>query len=216
MGDEVRNQSFHGSAYWFNQDAIFDHVTITTTGPSRTMYKTSVGGSVGGPIIKNKIFFFADVEVVRANNPVNIVATVPTAAEIDGDFSQAMTYDQKTGKCGAQSDIDPFLIDPSSSIRPAYTNNAILTSEIDRGGSGNHETLSTAQPAGDPFVADVTATVVLSTSQTFKSTSKQIFNSIQNLHFPLVTAAYLVVDPLRQSWATGSLMTNKIYRTDLQ
>ena len=100
--DEVMKSgtnSLHGSAYEFNQNSIFDARDYFNSGPKPGHSQNQFGASIGGPIKKNKTFLFADFESVIASNPVNIVATVPTAAQINGDFSQAMTYDQNGNRC---------------------------------------------------------------------------------------------------------------------
>jgi len=48
------------------------------------------GFSLGGPIKQNKTFFFVDFEAIRQNDPFNIDAFVPTAAERAGDFTNSI------------------------------------------------------------------------------------------------------------------------------
>ena len=48
------------------------------------------GFSFGGPIIKNRTFFFVDFEKVRSSSSSSGVVTVPTLAERQGDFSADM------------------------------------------------------------------------------------------------------------------------------
>ncbi len=131
--DEVMKSGtnhLHGSAYWFNQDAVFDARDFYNSGPKPGHVQNQAGFSLGGPVIRNKTFFFGDFESVRASNPVNIVATVPTSAQINGDFSQSMTYDQN-GNPVLNQIFDPFKIDAASYTRPAYPNNVIPQNEID-------------------------------------------------------------------------------------
>ena len=131
--DEVMKSGtnrLHGSAYWFNQDSVYDARDFYNSGPKPGHVQNQAGFSVGGPIKKNKTFFFADLESVRASNPVNIVATVPTDAEIGGDFSAVMTYDQDGNPIQNQI-FDPFKIDPVAQTRPAYDKNTIPPGEID-------------------------------------------------------------------------------------
>ena len=45
------------------------------------------GGSLGGPILKNKLFGFGDYQGTRRRTGGNIITTVPTAAERSGDLS---------------------------------------------------------------------------------------------------------------------------------
>ncbi len=71
---------FHGSAYEFIRnnklDArnFFDDPTLSTPPFKRNQF----GGAVGGPIFKNRTFFFADYEGVRRSKGITTVATVPS------------------------------------------------------------------------------------------------------------------------------------------
>jgi hypothetical protein len=162
----------HGSAYWFNQDSIFDARDFYNNGPKPGHLQNQAGFSLGGPIVRNKTFFFADLESVRASNPVNIVATVPTASEVSGDFSQAMTYDQN-GNPTLNQIFDPFQIDPSSQIRPAYNNNKIPAGEIDPVGQAIMKLYPQPNTTGDAVTgANNFRDVVLSTSQSLQTDFK--------------------------------------------
>jgi hypothetical protein len=166
--DEVMKSgtnALHGSAYEFNQNAIFDARDYFNTGDKPGHSQNQFGFSVGGPIVKNKTFFFADLEAVIASNPVNIVATVPTAAQIGGDFSQAMTYDEN-GNPVLNQIFDPLQIDPNSYTRPAYPNNTIPDSEIDPVGQAILKLYPKPNTAGDSVSgANNYRQVVLSTSK---------------------------------------------------
>jgi hypothetical protein len=167
--DEVMKSgtnSLHGSAYEFNQNAIFDARDYFNSGPKPGHSQNQFGASIGGPIVKNKTFFFADFETVISSNPVNIVATVPTAAQIGGDFSQAMTYDQNGNPVQNQI-FDPFQIDPASYTRPAYANNVIPGSEIDPVGQAVLKLYPQPNTAGDAVSgANNYRNVILSTATT--------------------------------------------------
>ena len=71
---------FHGSAYEFLRnnklDArnFFDDPTQSTPPFKRNQF----GGAVGGPIFKNRTFFFADYEGIRQSKGITTVATVPS------------------------------------------------------------------------------------------------------------------------------------------
>src|SRR6266576_1628754 len=79
---------FHGSAFWFRRtDATQakDPFTQWDAGPG---FKGSpvpsgrwqqLGGSIGGPILKNKLFFFGDYQATRQSNGVTNQLTAPTA-----------------------------------------------------------------------------------------------------------------------------------------
>src|SRR5215831_2230473 len=83
--------SFHGSAFEFirNNDLdarnFFNAAGVALQPP---FHQNQFGGSLGGPVIHNRIFFFADYEGFRKQQGTTTsVNTVPTAAERLGDFS---------------------------------------------------------------------------------------------------------------------------------
>ncbi len=85
--------SFHGSGWYFLQRSGLDARDFFNPAPSPKpeSARDQGGFSIGGPIRKNKTFFFADFEKVRFNSAFNGVATVPTAAERAGNFSATAT-----------------------------------------------------------------------------------------------------------------------------
>lgn len=121
--------NFHGSAWYFMQRAgtdARDFFNPASVGPKPDHARDQYGFSIGGPIVKNKTFFFGDIEKVRDNEPQNIVASVPTPAERTGDFS------------ATQNPIfDPIICQPNCQSRPQVgsqpggTLNVIPTGEID-------------------------------------------------------------------------------------
>lgn len=87
---------FHGSGWYFLQraglnarDFFNPEFTFGSTVPNpKPDSKRDQGGfSIGGPIIKNRTFFFVDFEKVASSSASSGVATVPTLAERQGDFS---------------------------------------------------------------------------------------------------------------------------------
>jgi Carboxypeptidase regulatory-like domain/TonB dependent receptor len=69
---------FHGSGYFYDLDPV-DPATNPFTGKAVPNNWKQFGGSVGGPIIKNKLFFFANYEATRRKSGVSLQTTVPTA-----------------------------------------------------------------------------------------------------------------------------------------
>ena len=75
---------FHGNLYelWngavLNAADYFTNATAGNTKPGSTV--NHFGGSLGGPIIPDKLFFFFDSEWVRIALPIYTTVTVPTAA----------------------------------------------------------------------------------------------------------------------------------------
>ena len=90
--------AFHGSGWYFMQRAGTDARDFFNPepNPKPNHVRDQYGFSLGGPIRKNRTFFFFDLERVRDNEPINIVASVPmngkfpgTSNERAGDFSAA-------------------------------------------------------------------------------------------------------------------------------
>ena len=84
------SNNFHGTVYEFlRNDALDARDYFSTTGPKPELRQNQFGGSVGGPIVKDKAFFFFDYEGFRQVKGVTQTSTVPTAYEEQnpGDFS---------------------------------------------------------------------------------------------------------------------------------
>ena len=80
---------FHGSGWWYGQRAAFDSRDYFNTGAKPDHVRDQYGFAIGGPVVKNRTFFFFDIEKVRQQDPVNIEGVVPTDLERAGDFSQS-------------------------------------------------------------------------------------------------------------------------------
>jgi hypothetical protein len=80
--------SFHGSVFEFlKNDALNADNYFSTT--KQTWRSNQFGGSIGGPIIRNKAFFFADYQGLHLSNGVPYFLSVPSALERQGIFSAA-------------------------------------------------------------------------------------------------------------------------------
>jgi len=78
--------AFHGSLYWYHQNGAFDARDFFAT---RTPFKVSsdFGGSIGGPVIKNRTFFFFDAEALRFRAQSLLNSTVPPDSYRTGNLS---------------------------------------------------------------------------------------------------------------------------------
>jgi hypothetical protein len=90
----------HGSAFEFFRNNIFqarDPFTQPTSVPP--VHWNQFGGSLGGPIRKDKLFAFFDYQGSRQRNPGSAAIRVPTAAERAGDLRDLgiPIYDPTTG-----------------------------------------------------------------------------------------------------------------------
>src|SRR5579875_2308665 len=82
------SDTFHGTAYEYLRNTLLD-ARVWNANNVPHLVQNQFGAALGGPIRKDKIFFFANYEGFRFANQVYQVDTVPTAAERAGDFSQS-------------------------------------------------------------------------------------------------------------------------------
>ncbi len=80
---------FHGELFEFLRNQILNAKNYFNTPGERigAYKKHDFGGTLGGPIIKDKLFFFYSEELRRQSVPGFYSLPVPTAAERAGDFS---------------------------------------------------------------------------------------------------------------------------------
>ena len=78
--------SLHGDVHEFLRNDKLDGKNAFDA--SRQPYKQNqFGFTLGGPIIKNRTFFFGDYEGLRIRQAIPFLGIIPTPAEIAGDFS---------------------------------------------------------------------------------------------------------------------------------
>ncbi len=80
---------FHGAAYEYLQNDYFNSVPYFATKRNRVRFN-NFGGSIGGPVLKDKAFFYFNYDQIINNSAVNGFSTVPTVAQRNGDFSQQL------------------------------------------------------------------------------------------------------------------------------
>ncbi|HKS74869.1 MAG TPA: carboxypeptidase regulatory-like domain-containing protein [Terriglobales bacterium] len=106
------SNQFHGSAFEFLRNSALDARNYFNTDPRKTSFQNNqFGGSLGGPILRDKTFFFAAYEGQRERVGSDFLLGVPTAGEITAAQQVALAQiDPNTG--------NPFI----SSINPALLN----------------------------------------------------------------------------------------------
>ena len=91
----------HGSAYEFLRNSKLDAKNYydDPTQPIPPFKRNQFGGTIGGPIVKDHTFFFADFEGIRQSKGITTVATVPSAAARTGALSSGtVTVDPSAAK----------------------------------------------------------------------------------------------------------------------
>ena len=82
------SNKFHGTAYEFLRNGALDATTFDSMGNNH-LVQNNFGASLGGPIGHSKTFFFVNYEGFRHAMAHTMIDTVPTLAEINGDFTQS-------------------------------------------------------------------------------------------------------------------------------
>jgi hypothetical protein len=109
---------FHGDAFEFVRNDLFNARQYFAVKNS-TLKRNQFGGTFGGPIVQNKVFFFGGFQgTTTRQDPGNSISYVPTAAMMAGDFtafSSAACNSKGAIKLGGpfvNNKIDPKLFDP--------------------------------------------------------------------------------------------------------
>jgi Carboxypeptidase regulatory-like domain len=140
------SNSFHGSAYEYfrnkdlNANEYFNKQTELEAGTPNTPVpweQNQYGFQVGGPVIKDKTFFYTSWEQYRQRTSTPIITTVPAAGMLSGNFGALCGAAGGTfngaGICSAAAGqiYDPYTA-TASGVRTAYPNNVIPTAEFSK------------------------------------------------------------------------------------
>ena len=107
---------FHGTAFEFLRNQVLDGKNFFTPVGTKPIFRQNqFGGTFGGPIIKNKTFFFASYEGTRQTQQITALTNVPTLAMTNGDFSGIKTpvIDPTTGRVFQGNVIPQNRISPA-------------------------------------------------------------------------------------------------------
>jgi hypothetical protein len=122
---------FHGSGFFFRNQDNFNANTFVNnaSGIARPDQSTSIfGGTIGGPIVKDKLFFFGGWEKYAGRRGVAISYAVPTVRMRAGDFSEVAgvnpgfrLFDPATGGAGGAGRTPfPNNVIPANRISNAW------------------------------------------------------------------------------------------------
>ena len=143
--------NFHGDVWeFFRNDKLdardfFEHnCTAGACTPAKKgeLRWNQFGGTLGGPVLKNKVFFFGDLQIWRLRQGQPQIGSVPTLAERNSGFTDFS--DLITGQSGTSTDalgrvfpkgtiFDPATTRPAGSgfVRDPFPGNIIPTNRLD-------------------------------------------------------------------------------------
>jgi len=125
---------FHGSAFeYFRNDVLSANDFFSNrSGKPRPMLRyNQFGGTAGGPIIKNRTFFFFSYEGLREEVPTVVTTSVPTPLERAGSFSQTLASNGQLVRIYDPTTTRPDPANPGGYIRTPFVGNMIPANRLD-------------------------------------------------------------------------------------
>lgn len=118
---------FHGGIFDFYRDKVFN-AKDWFSHQINPLHQNQFGGFIGGPVLRDKLFFFANYQGTRnATASTELQSYLPTTAMLNGDFSAYSTNGQETLCTSGSSASCPFgmLNGKPNQLLPGYSLNPI-------------------------------------------------------------------------------------------
>lgn len=152
---------FHGSGYIYHIDNLWAaRPYFLRAGALPKNIDNDYGGTVGGPILKNKLFFFASYEGDYTSSASQVIMTVPTAAMLAGDFTATGTCTTTSSAPACTTLYDPTTGNPDGTGKKSfiseYGSNKIPASMISKNVQPLLTMLAQYPPASTPPTAGST------------------------------------------------------------
>ncbi len=138
LATRTGTNAFHGSLFEFNRNSVFDardYFSSHTAGIP-PLSRNQAGGTLGGPLIKNRTFFFVAAEISREVDSTTETDSVATAAERTGDFSALLPttqlYNPRSNHLGTYTNSSGQQV--TGYIRDPYPGNIIPAGDFSAAG----------------------------------------------------------------------------------
>lgn len=125
---------FHGSLfdYFRNNVLSANDFFSNSSGRARPVLRyNQFGGTVGGPIVKNRTFFFFAYEGLRQKSPTVVTTSVPTDLQKSGDFSKTLASNGQLVTIYDPATTRPDPNNPGQYLRSPFADNRIPQGRID-------------------------------------------------------------------------------------
>jgi len=205
--------NLRGSAFWFfNGDALNSNSYYNEAFnlPETPLNRQIFGGTLGGPIVKNKLFYFGSYEKFRDRRTGQYTYGVPTDRMRNGDFSEA------AAAYSAFRLYNPFTGGAGGAGREPFANFQIpgnLISPISRTIMGYYPAVNTTQDLNsnqlaDDYVAQRQVQVDRSNYDVKLTYQRNPAHSVWG-KFSMLNAD--VIDNFNLGWENGSLGDTNVY-----
>ncbi len=106
----------HGDVFEYLRNYAMDAANYFSTSGPNPLKQNQFGGTIGGPILKGKLFYFGSYQGTRQNTSDNgLSSQVPTQAERNGDFSALLPGTVLTNP----NPLSPYQFNSNNMINPA-------------------------------------------------------------------------------------------------
>ncbi len=130
MTTKSGTNEWHGTGFYLGRYPWLNAAADRTTNSFNATRQNMFGGTIGNPIVKNKLFNFFSLEYWKVGSPQSYQRTVPTALERTGDFSKSLNIDG-----GVRTIYDPYttqLNEATGAVtRTPFAGNKIPQSRFD-------------------------------------------------------------------------------------
>lgn len=126
--------NFHGELFEFLRNSAFDAKNYfdSPAFPIPPFKQNQFGGTIGGPIIKNRTFFFFDYQGTRIRQAQTDLSAVPSMAERGGNFSDLLTGVDQPGTSYDQGQIFNPATTKANGDRQTFGGNIIPPGDLDK------------------------------------------------------------------------------------
>ena len=116
------SNTFHGSLFeFFRNEDLNARNYFSRTGPKPEYRRNLYGGTLGGPLLHDRLFFFGDYQGIKALIGRTVISTIPTLAQRQGIFTNA-------------NNAGPHIYNPATTtlvngkyVRQPFANDVITT-----------------------------------------------------------------------------------------
>jgi hypothetical protein len=105
---------YHGDAFWFLRNAWFNAIQATAA-KEDPLKRNQFGGTAGGPIVRNRMFFFGGYQsTILREFPTETLSIVPTEAMLKGDWSRFNACYHPAWNNALGADFQDGVLNPST------------------------------------------------------------------------------------------------------
>ena len=190
---------YHGSVFEFLRNSAFDAVDFFQPAGTHTplFIEHQFGGSLGGPVVKNRAWWYGAFERTHISSETTLTSTVPQPSERRGEFGTRNVFDPLTTRANPAG---------SGFVRDRFPGNVIPPSHFDRIGKAQ------ADKYPDPLLARTSRNYVVaplestrSNNGTFRGDARVTDKDSMFGRFSFIQGDFLKLPVLPEPAATGTI-----------